>query len=213
MVSRLYPSSLILLLAMMAAPAFLNSCSLQRNRLSEACSPYKRLCTYNIGKSGLPECVLLVASTETVCAWASAKQFSHACAVHLASESLLQESALGIHKCPGDPQVLQHMMQLLLKQRRLVAAVSTATNFLNVSSLHDCSTTAMLWRVIDLQSQLVNLQSKASYLAASAVLSPYCICLGQLNPLHGCKGGCYLHPLTLLLFNSNLYQKLLSASL
>ena len=54
---------------------------------------------YNVGKSGVPECVLLVAPTETVCAWASAKQSSHVCAVRLASESLLQGSAMGIHKC------------------------------------------------------------------------------------------------------------------
>ncbi len=66
--------------------------------------------------SGLPERVLLGAPTETLCAWASAKQLSHVFAVRLASESLLQGSALGIHKCPGDPQVLQHMMQSMLKQ-------------------------------------------------------------------------------------------------
>jgi len=45
---------------------------------------------YNVDKSGLPECVLLVASTKTMCAWAPAKQSSHVHgAVRLAPESLL----------------------------------------------------------------------------------------------------------------------------
>jgi len=62
--------------------------------------------------------------------------------------------------------------------------------------------------VIQLQSGGLHLQSKTSYLAASAVLPPYCKCLGQLDPLHSCKGGCCLHPLTLLHLNSRLQPEL-----
>ncbi len=44
----------------------------------------------HVDKSGLPEGVLRVATTEIVCAWASARQLTHVGAVRLASESLLQ---------------------------------------------------------------------------------------------------------------------------
>ncbi len=44
----------------------------------------------HVDKSGLPEGVLLVAPTETVCAWASARQLTDVGAVHLASNSLPQ---------------------------------------------------------------------------------------------------------------------------
>ena len=54
---------------------------------------------YNVDMSGLPEHVLLVAPTVTVCAGASAKQLCHVSAVQLALKSLLQDSALGTHKC------------------------------------------------------------------------------------------------------------------
>ncbi len=75
----------------------------------------------------------------------SAKQLSHSFAVRLASKPLLQGSALGARKCPGDRKCF-NTSSIHAETRWLHVAVSTANTFLDISSSHDC-TIAVLCRV------------------------------------------------------------------